>query len=67
MYTRDLEGAEVSGMLKDDKVPQDRQVRRPAGDCRVSQTEQGGAKTHRVVPTKKEKKGYILFIKFALS
>ena len=58
MYTRDLEGAEVRGIVKVDKVPQGRQGRVPAGDGRVSETEQGGSGFVRqgVVLTRKGKK-----------
>jgi hypothetical protein len=56
--------------VKDDKVPQGRQGRRPAGDGRVPEAEQGGSgfvRKHKESFSRKKEKRHILLIKFALS
>ena len=59
VYTRDLEVAEVRGIVQEDKVPQGRQGRGPAGDGRVPEAEQGGSgfvRKHEKSFSRKKKK-----------
>ncbi len=61
MYTRDLEVAEVRGIVQDDKVPQGRQGRGPAGDGRVPEAEQGGSGFVRKHESRSHKKKKDMF------
>jgi hypothetical protein len=62
VYTRDLEVVEVRGIVQDDKVPQGRQGRGPAGDGRVPEAEQGGSgfvRKHEKSFSRKKKRCFI--------